>query len=77
MEQAITEIGGFAVSGEQDLERLRAYAKGLGIEGMEQATRGKVITEIFETTCEGAVTLSTDDEGIKAGAYVKPEEAKP
>jgi len=59
MEQAITEIGGCAVSGEQDLEMLRAYAKGLGIEGLEQATRGKVITEIFETTCEDKLIQPT------------------
>jgi lysyl-tRNA synthetase class 2 len=56
MEQALVETGsaegGFDPALLEDVDALKGYAKGLGIEGAETMARGKVITEIFETLCE-------------------------
>ena len=38
---------------------MRAYAKSLGVEGMENAPRGKVLAELFEQTCEDKLVQPT------------------
>jgi lysyl-tRNA synthetase class 2 len=52
MEEALSEVGGFDLSIADDISRLRAYAEKAGIEGLGQAPRGKIITELFENLCE-------------------------
>jgi lysyl-tRNA synthetase, class II len=52
MQEALAELGGVDLSVEADVESLRGRAKGFGIEGLEKAPRGKVITELFEKLCE-------------------------
>jgi lysyl-tRNA synthetase class 2 len=52
MEGALTEVGGFDLSIADDITRLRDYAQKAGLEGLGQAPRGKIITELFETLCE-------------------------
>ncbi len=52
MREALAELGGIDMTAEPDVESLRSRAKALGIEGLEKAPRGKVITELFEKLCE-------------------------
>ncbi len=52
MRDALAELGGVDMSADPDAESLRARAKALGIEGLEAAPKGKVITELFERLCE-------------------------
>jgi lysyl-tRNA synthetase class 2 len=52
MQEALAELGGVDLSAEPDIESLRSRAKALGIEGLENAPKGKVITELFEKLCE-------------------------
>jgi lysyl-tRNA synthetase, class II len=52
MQQALAEFGGVDLSADPDVDSLRSRAKALGIEGLEKAPRGKVITELFEKLCE-------------------------
>ncbi|MCK9226688.1 MAG: lysine--tRNA ligase [Syntrophorhabdaceae bacterium] len=52
MAQAMAELGDFDLSALDDPARLKAYAKGLEIEGADKESRGKLITKIFEELCE-------------------------
>jgi lysyl-tRNA synthetase class 2 len=52
MQEALAELGGVDLAAQADLDTLRSRAKALGIEGLEKAPKGKVITELFETLCE-------------------------
>lgn len=52
MEEALAEIGGFDLGIADDVSRLREYALKAGLEGLGQAPKGKIITELFETMCE-------------------------
>jgi len=52
MREALAEFGGVDISADGDLGSLRSRAKALGIEGLENAPKGKVITELFEKLCE-------------------------
>jgi lysyl-tRNA synthetase class 2 len=52
MEEALRDLGGFDLTLADDMGKLAAFAKGLEIEGAEKLSKGKIITEIFETLCE-------------------------
>ncbi|MDD4196160.1 MAG: lysine--tRNA ligase [Syntrophorhabdaceae bacterium] len=52
MAQAMAELGDFDLGALDDPARLKAYAKGLEIEGADKESRGKLITKIFEELCE-------------------------
>jgi lysyl-tRNA synthetase, class II len=52
MEEAIVEHGGYDMSIFKDPDGLRKAALELGIEGAEKMSKGKLIAEIFESTCE-------------------------
>ncbi len=52
MAQAMAELGDFDLRALDDPARLKAYAKGLEIEGADKESRGKLITKIFEELCE-------------------------
>ncbi|HEX7512774.1 MAG TPA: lysine--tRNA ligase, partial [Candidatus Methylomirabilis sp.] len=59
MEDAVQSLGGIEPAVTEDLGRMRAYAKSLGVEGMENAPRGKVLAELFEQTCEDKLVQPT------------------
>ncbi|HAR94889.1 MAG TPA: lysine--tRNA ligase [Deltaproteobacteria bacterium] len=52
MEEALSEVGGFDLTIADDITALRDYAEKAGLEGLGQAPRGKIITELFENLCE-------------------------
>jgi lysyl-tRNA synthetase class 2 len=59
MQEALAELGGFDVAAAPDLDSLRSQAKALGVEGIENAPKGKVITELFERLCEDKLLQPT------------------
>ncbi|OPY64865.1 MAG: Lysine--tRNA ligase [Syntrophorhabdaceae bacterium PtaU1.Bin034] len=59
MEQALIEYGEFDPAIADDIERLKAYGKELGIEDIGKMPKGKVITEIFERLCEDKLVQPT------------------
>jgi len=59
MHQALLDLGGLDIAGVPDLDSLRSHAKSLGIEGLENAPKGKVITELFEKLCEDKLLQPT------------------
>lgn len=59
MEEAMFELGGFDFQKMAEMSALTAYARELGIEGVEKETKGKVITKIFETLCEEKLVQPT------------------
>jgi lysyl-tRNA synthetase class 2 len=66
MEQALVDFGGFDPSIADDdtpiadhEERLRERAKELSIEGFEEMSKGKLITELFEKLCEEKLVQPT------------------
>jgi lysyl-tRNA synthetase, class II len=59
MHQALLELGGLDIAAVPDLDSLRAHAKSLGIDGLENAPKGKVITELFEKLCEDKLQQPT------------------
>jgi lysyl-tRNA synthetase, class II len=59
MQEALAELGGVDLAAQADLDTLRSRAKALGIEGLEKAPKGKVITELFETLCEDKLERPT------------------
>ncbi len=52
MEEALKDLGGFDIAIIRDHERLIAFGKELGIEGVEKEKHGKLITKVFEDLCE-------------------------
>ncbi len=59
MEQALSELGGLDATLSEDVESLRGRAKAFGIEGLENAPKGKIITELFEKLCEDKLVQPT------------------
>ncbi len=59
MEDALKDLGGFDMAMVDDVDRLKAFGKDLGIEGIDKMKRGKVITEIFEKLCEDKLVQPT------------------
>jgi lysyl-tRNA synthetase, class II len=59
MERAIEEYGGIDRSVLNDIERLASVGKELGIEGADTMSKGKLIAEIFEQTCEDKLIQPT------------------
>jgi lysyl-tRNA synthetase, class II len=59
MEDAVRSLGGIEPAVTEDLAKMRTYAKSLGVEGMENAPRGKVLAELFEQTCEDKLVQPT------------------
>jgi lysyl-tRNA synthetase class 2 len=59
MEEALRELGEFDLSEMSDAGRLTAYAKELGLEDVENTTKGKLITKIFEELCERQLVQPT------------------
>jgi lysyl-tRNA synthetase, class II len=59
MEEALRQLGGFDLSEMSDAGRLTAYAKELGLEDVENTTKGKLITKIFEELCERQLVQPT------------------
>jgi len=52
MDEALKKLGGIDLKEMGNLEELRTFAKKLGIEEVEDASKGKLITKIFEVLCE-------------------------
>jgi lysyl-tRNA synthetase class 2 len=52
LEQALVEEGGFSQQEIEDLSALRATCRRCGIEGLENASHGELLVELFEQTVE-------------------------
>jgi lysyl-tRNA synthetase class 2 len=59
MEEALRELGDFDVDIINERDKLVAFGKELGIEGVEKETKGKLITKIFEGLCEKKLVQPT------------------
>jgi lysyl-tRNA synthetase class 2 len=59
MQEALSEVGGLDATLSEDIASLRSRAKALGIEGLENAPKGKIITELFEKLCEDKLEQPT------------------
>ena len=59
MQEALSELGGLDATLDQEIDSLRSRAKALGIEGLENAPKGKIITELFEKLCEDKLEQPT------------------
>lgn len=58
MEEALNVFGGVDLKG-KSLEDLQTLAKNLGIEDLRGASKGKLITKLFEALCEDKLTNPT------------------
>ncbi len=59
MEDAVLEIGGVDAAVIADESKLRTFAKELGVEEIDELSRGKIITEVFERLCEEKLVQPT------------------